>query len=184
MNGAVVVRLAHPGFVFELFAARAIPSGVLAAIDGRAAVRGVRLGQPRPQFQHPGLVSLLGGANELVILDSEPFPQAAKLRAQLVAVLFRRDTALARDALNVLAMLVIAGEQKRVIALHSFEAPDGVGHQRRVGVAQVRRRVHVIERRGQIVLGLLGHSLPCLPVVFRIPNRAPRSCADAANPIS
>ena len=54
-------------------------------------------------------------------------------------------------ALDLLAVFVGTGGQHRFVALHPFEAPDGVSRDGRVGVTDVRGRVHVVDRCGQVV---------------------------------
>ena len=48
-------------------------------------------------------------------------------------------------------MLVGAGGEHGVVALHALQPLDGVGGERRVGVADVRRGVDVVDRRRQVI---------------------------------
>ncbi len=54
-------------------------------------------------------------------------------------------------ALDFLAVLVGAGGEDGVVALHALEALDGVGGDGGVGVADVRRGVDVVDRSGEVV---------------------------------
>src|SRR3990170_1305300 len=103
--------MAHAGLIFEFLAARAVPAGVFAAVNGGAAVGTLRARQPRPQFQQGAFMSFRRGADELVVADPQPLPQPAELRADFIAMLLRSHAALPRDALDVLPVLVVAGEQ-------------------------------------------------------------------------
>ena len=59
---------------------------------------------------------LVGRADEAVVADVERSQSARNSRGDLVAVLLLGDALLARDALDVLAVLVGAGEQEGVVA--------------------------------------------------------------------
>ena len=62
----------------------------------------------------------------------------------------RRHATGFRRALDLLAVLVGAGEKEHVIAEQPPRSRDRVGDHRRVRVAEMRLGVHVIDRRGQV----------------------------------
>ncbi len=65
----------------------------------------------------------------------------------------RRAPGQLRGALDLLPVLVGAGQEPRVDAERSLAARDRVAHDGRIGVAQVRTRIHVIDGRGEIKPG-------------------------------
>ena len=72
-----------------------------------------------------------------------------------------RGEALARRGLlDLLAVLVGAGEEKHVVAVEPHEAGDGVGRDHLIGVPDMRRAVGVGDRGGDVVAGLFGHAAP------------------------
>ena len=77
----------------------------------------------------PRLWTLVGGADEAVVADVEALPQLRGTARDLVAVLLLRDAPLAGDALDVLAVLVGAGQQERVVA-RSARRAERVGRDR------------------------------------------------------
>ena len=144
-----VAGLAELGVILEDLAALAVPAAVLAAVDGRPAVGGFGVPDTSPEGQDASGVGLVGGANKAVELDSERPPGIAKQGGDGVGILLRRDARRGGGALDVLAVFVGAGEQKGVVAAHLLVAADGVGDDGAVGVAEVRRGVDVVQRRGQ-----------------------------------
>ncbi len=74
------------------------------------------------------------------------------MAGDLVGELLGRDAGGCGGALDLLAVLVGAGEEKRVDAQHALAAGDGVADDRRVGVADVRTRVDVVDRRRDVEL--------------------------------
>jgi hypothetical protein len=62
-------------------------------------------------------------------------------------------------ALDLLAVLVGAGEKAHVTAVEPHEAGQHVGRHGRVGVAEMRVVVDVIDRRRQEIAALGGHDL-------------------------
>ncbi len=148
--GADVARLAQLVFGLEALAARAVPAGVGALVDRRAPERGQRALQAPPQLEHAALVALFGGADEVVVGEPVAPPQLAEVGRQAVAVLLLADAPLARDALDVLAVLVGAGQPEDVVPHELARARQGVGRHRGVGVAHVRDVVQVVDRRGVV----------------------------------
>src|ERR1700680_3547446 len=75
----------------------------------------------------------------------------AEFLGNCVGVGLRRFACGFGGALDVDTMLVGAGGEDRVEALHPLEASDGIGGDGGVGVADVRRGVGVRDRGGQVV---------------------------------
>ena len=102
------------------------------------------------------LVAGFGGADEVVVGEAHAGPEVAELGGDFVGELLWGDSRCRCAALNLLAVLVGAGEEVGVVAEEAVAAGDGVGHKGGVGVADVRARVDVVDRRGEIEL-LFGH---------------------------
>ena len=83
-------------------------------------------------------MALFGGADEVVVRAVHPLDHGAKLHDVAVHQLARGDALARRGLLDLLAVLVGAGEEKHVIAVEPLEAGDGVGGDHLVGVADMR----------------------------------------------
>ena len=149
--GAEVPRLLQLVLVVERLAARAVPAGVLPAVDRVLAVGGLRLDEARPERQDAALVALLGGADEVVELDVEALPERPELGRDLVAVLDLGNPLLAGDALDVLAVLVGARQEEGVVPREPARPRHHVGGDGRVRVPHVGDVVHVVDRRREEV---------------------------------
>ena len=130
--------------------AHAVLSGIEAFVDVPP------LAQRGKQMLHPALVSLLGRPDKVVVGQSQPVPQPAKLARNRRRKLHRRPPRLRRGPLDLLPMLVRAGQKPCLDAQCPLPPRNGVAHDRRVSVAQVRPRIHVINRRGQVIAFCLG----------------------------
>ena len=89
----------------------------------------------------------VGGADELVIGGVHQIPDGLNLTGNLVNVLLRRDAGCLGLLLNLLTMLVRAGLEVNVVTGHAFVACDSVGQHDLVGVADVRLRRGIGDRR-------------------------------------
>ena len=85
-------------------------------------------------------------------------PQLAKLGGNLVDELLGRAAGSVGRALDLLPVLVGAGEEPGVHAHHALAARDGIAHDGGVGVADVRPRVDVVDGRGDVELSGVIHS--------------------------
>jgi len=94
-----------------------------------------------------------GGANEMGVADAELVPQATENCRVAVHQFARGDARFGGGASDIFAVLVGAGQEGDVVPLHAFEPGYCVRDQRGVGGADVRPRVGVIDRRGQIEFG-------------------------------
>ena len=115
--------------------AHRIPAGIFVEIDVA-----VLLHAP-PDFLRRAVVALLGGVDEVVVRAFEPLHHRLEQRHVAVAQLRARSSPrLRRGLLHLLAVLVGAGEEIDVVAVEPHEARDGVGRDRLIGVADMRRR--------------------------------------------
>ena len=105
---------------------------------------------------HGVRVLQIRGADEFVARNAEFVPKHFPLRGHFRDEFRFGYAGFFRGAFDVHAMLVGAGGHRHVVAAHAFVAPDGVAHDGRVGVADVRQAVGVVDRRGQIELGFVG----------------------------
>ncbi len=87
----------------------------------------------------------------MVVLQTEGVPLLLELVGDACHKLFRSLAGGLGGAFHFLAMLVGAGGERDLEALHALEALDRVGRNRGVRVADMRRGVHVIDRSGQVV---------------------------------
>ena len=78
---------------------------------------------------------------------------AAKRASQLVGPLLGVTPVLLGGPGHLLAVLVGAGQEEDVVADQPVPAGQGVGVDRRVGVADVGRVVDVVDRRGDVEAG-------------------------------
>ncbi len=163
--GANVVRRQQLVLVLEALAPRAVPPRVRPLIDRVLPVRGLRRPQARPELQDASPVLLLGGADEAVVPDVEPIPEGTEFRRDLVAVLLLGDPPLAGDALDVLPVLVGAGQEEHVVAREAPGPGQGVGGDRGVGVPHVGDAVHVVDGGCDQVASFVAHC--CFPARSR-----------------
>ncbi len=157
---AEVAGLAQLVLVLEGLAARAVPPGVDAAVDGVLPVGSLRDTQLLPEPEDAAPVDLVGRADEAVVADVVAGPELAELRGDLVALLLLADPALAGDALDVLAVLVGARQHERVVAGEPARARQRVDRDRRVGVPHVWHVVDVVDRRRRVERALRGGHFP------------------------
>src|SRR6266478_6217078 len=106
---------------------------------------------------HGVSVFQIRGADKFVALDAEFIPKGAPFRGHFRDEFGFGNAGFFGGALDVDAVFVGAGGHDHVVAAHAFVAADGVAHDGRVGVADVRQAVRVIDRRGQIIFGFSRH---------------------------
>ena len=135
----------------ERLVAHRIPAGIGAEVDF------VALDQLAPQLLDRFRVPCLGRADEIVIGQAHRLAQIAEALRDPVdeglRVLARRD----RRLLDLLAVLVGAGQEHDVAAVEPHEPRQRVARNRRVDVADVRHVVDVVNRRRDVVGLGLGH---------------------------
>ena len=95
-------------------------------------------------------MALLGGADEIVVRAVHALDHGLEARHVALEQLVRRQPFLGAGLLDFLAVLVGAGEEIDVVAVEPHEAGDGVGGDRLIGVADMRRAVRVGDRGGDV----------------------------------
>ena len=101
-------------------------------------------------FLHYLLMARLRGADEVVVLDVERFPEAFEVLHYFVAELYRRYAFLLGDGLYLLPVLVRSRKEIAVVAAGFMPAAQDVRRYRRVGVAYVGHVVDVVYRRRDV----------------------------------
>ena len=144
---AAAVRAAA---VFELqfrperFAGRAVPSLVFRLVDVALIV------QLLENLLHALDVAVVSRADEIAVINVHQLPQILDARDNLIHILFRRDALFLRLALNLLAMLVRAGQEIDVIACQLLEARHRVRRRGAVGVTDVQVAAGVVNGRSDV----------------------------------
>ena len=128
-----------------------VGDAVLARV--RALVDEAAIAQGGEELLHAALVARLGGADEVVVGEAEASHSARNSPAMAVAKLLRRAAGQLGGALDLLPVFVGAGEEPGIDAERPLAPRDGVAHDGRVGVAQVRPRIHVVDGRGEVEAG-------------------------------
>jgi hypothetical protein len=146
VSAAVVTGIAGLGLVDVEVVVDAVLPGVGALVDVAVAPAALE------QVLDDARVLGAGGALEMVDLQPELAPLPLEFGGDEVAVVSGRLSNAPGRALDVDPVLVRAGGQHRLVALQAFEAAHDVRNDGRVGVANVRRGVDVIDGSGQVVL--------------------------------
>jgi hypothetical protein len=81
-----------------------------------------------------------------IVRDVEPFPEILKLGCQLVAMDLRVDAGFGCGLLNLLSMFIEPREKENVFPSQTPVASQNIGSHGRIGVADMRHVVHVINR--------------------------------------
>ena len=147
----------------EALAGGAVLALVGALIDVALLVHGLE------DLLHGGTVIVVGGADKPVVADVHQLPQVQNALLALHDVIHER---LGRHAgllglrLDLLAVLVGAGQEHDVIALQTLVTRDGVGSHGAVAVADVQLVRGVVDGRGDIKRLLLHR----IVLLFPVPN--------------
>ena len=135
----------------EALAGGAVPAFIAALVDVALLV------ELAEDLLHGLHVALVRGADEVVVVHIHQFPQVFDACHDLVHIGLRGHALGLGLALDLLAVLVRAGEEVGVIAFQLFEAGGGVGGDAAIGVADVQVVAGVVNRRGDVVLFLVFH---------------------------
>ncbi|CDF40156.1 unnamed protein product [Chondrus crispus] len=120
------------------------------------------------------------GAHKTVVLNGQLLPQVVKLRRNVITKLLDlRDLTgaaarLGRRRGDLFAVLIAPGHEERLRSGHAIEPRQGIGGDRGIGGAHVRRGIDIVQRGGDDTAasaerGWIGGG----------PNRGPRSAGYA-----
>ena len=123
------------------FAGRAVESSVFAFVNVA-----LRLGAAE-EFLHHAMMARLAGAQEVVVGDMEPLPKRLEARDNLIHVFDGRHAFLFGGLLDLLPVLVAAGQEEYVVPRQALEPRHGVGNRRAVSVPDMQFRARIINRR-------------------------------------
>ena len=99
-------------------------------------------------------MTLIARPDEEVDRRVEPTRQLLPVADDLVGELARREPLLGRHARHLVGMLVHPGQEERLRPALALVPHQDVADDRRVRMPDVRRRVHVVDRRCQVVAHL------------------------------
>ena len=131
------------GVVLEFLAGHAVPT-LLAAFDDVSA----RL-NPRKKLLDDLAVPWIRRANQAVVADLPAIPELSVLGTHTVAMGLRGQACRLGRALNLLAVLITAGDEQHLLTLQSLEPGQGIAGQGRVRAPQVGLVVDVVEGCGE-----------------------------------
>ena len=128
----------------EAFGAHAVEPGILAVEDVVVVVDVLQ------DLADDHLVTVLGGADEFVVLKAQAIPGVAELGRDLVAVLLGRLVGGGRGLGDLFTVLVGAGQEIGVVSPEAMEAGDDVDQDGGVGVSDVGRGIDVKDGGGGV----------------------------------
>src|ERR1700687_1527252 len=139
----------------------AVLSGVMPSID-----KTVLAAKSKKPLHGVGMLQI-GGADEFIALNAEFIPGGAPFGGHFCNEFRFRDSGLARGAFDIHTMLVGACGHHHVVTHHALVATNRVAHDSRVGVADMRQAIGIVNRRGQIIFWpARRHALTCLSALF------------------
>ena len=130
--------------VLEGLAADAVEPGVDVLVDVAVVVDALQ------EVLDEALVALIGRPDEVVDRRVDARRQLLPRDDDLVDVLLGREPLLRSDPRHLVRVLVDSREEVRLLAALPVMAHEDVGRDRRVRVADVRRRVDVVNGCGQV----------------------------------
>ena len=128
----------------EGFAGRAVPALIGTLVDIALVIELLK------DFLNGLLMIIVRRADEFIIGDIHQLPQVFNAGYDMVDILLRRDPRGLRLLLNLLAVLVRAGEEHHVVPLNPFIPRHGIRHHGAVSVADVQIIRRIVDRRGDI----------------------------------
>ena len=135
----------------EALAGLAVVADVLALVNVALLVE---LGEDLLAGLH---VVVVGGADEAVVADVQQLPQVLDGGHDLIDVLLGGHARVGSLVLNLLAVLVGAGQEHDVIALHPLEAGQRIAGHGGVAVADVQLVAGVVDGGGDVKCFMLAH---------------------------
>ena len=137
----------------EALAGLAVVADVLALVDVALLIQ---LGENFLAGLH---VVVVGGADEAVVADFHQLPQVFDGGDDLIHVLLGGHACVGGLVLDLLAVLVGAGQEHDVIALHPLEACQCVAGDSGIAVADVQFVAGVVDGSGDVECLVLTHRL-------------------------
>ena len=113
-----------------------------------ALVQPAFLVQIGPELLHGARLAILSGAHEVGVVDIQRLPRIGEGGGEGIAPGLRGHAVLLGGLGDLLAVLVGAGDERHVVAVHTLVASNGVGGHRGIGGTQMRRGVDVVDGRG------------------------------------
>ena len=107
--------------------------------------------QPLQETLHECLVLGVARADEEVVRGIEALRELTPGDGDLIGIGLRRQALLRGDAGDLRRVLVDAGQEERLVATLAPVADQDVRRDRRVGMADMRRRIDVVDRRRDVV---------------------------------
>ena len=98
-------------------------------------------------------------ADKIVVLDSQFVPQRPIFPGDPIHKFLGSDARCLRRALNLLPVLIGAGQEESVGAQKPLPARNRVAGNRRIRVPDVRARIHVVNRGRNVELSF--HDVAC-----------------------
>ena len=99
-----------------------------------------------------------GGSNEIVVFDVQTRPDLLEIFRQPIDILSDRHTLFSGGRRNFCRVFVCAGQEKCILTLESMIARSNIGHDRRIGVTDMRHIVDVVDRCRYVVC-FIAHSI-------------------------
>ena len=100
---------------------------------------------------------VIGGADKAVVADIQQLPQILDGGHDLVHILFGGDAGIGSLILDLLAVLIGAGQEHDVVALHPLEAGQRIAGHGGVAVADVQLIAGVVDGGGDVKCLVLTH---------------------------
>ena len=143
----------------EGFAGLAVLAHILALVDVPVVVHLLE------DLLDRGDMVIVSGADEAVVGDVHQLPQVQHPPGtgdDVVHILLGGDAGLSGLVLDLLAVLIGAGEEHDLLALEAVVTGEGIGSHSAVGVADVQLVAGVIDGGGDIITSLFhDNGLPC-----------------------
>jgi len=139
----------------EPLAAEAVKPLVLAEVD----IAGV-IDLPEDPTDRLHMVCV-GRPDEVIVCDRKLRPKGAKLSADPVGILLGGDARLLGRLGDLVSVLVRSGDEKGPAAAQPMVARQNVGNDRRIGVPEVGRGVHIVDGCRNVISAF--HNLPFYP---------------------
>ena len=141
----------------EGFAGDAVPAFVLAFVNVALVIGALE------EHLHHLLVAFFGGADEVVIGNIEFLPQLLEHSHDFIGVLDRCDAGFFGLLLDLLAVLVGAGQEQYIVAVKALETSHAVCDGCAIGMSDMQLRAGVVNRSGDIIFRFFTHEKCLLP---------------------